>query len=119
MLSAEAHHVMLVTELSVSMTLTMSNAFVLAGLATDAIQYVFDVNIACDKLCSLFRHGSQHPFPAFVDECHFIQVYDAPPPPNRATCPVPARFQLVHPRRNESALQGPLLYGCRIGDRYF
>src|SRR5579862_61983 len=91
-------------------------SFLLTRVATKPIQNLLDVHVARDKLCSLPRHGAQHPFPALVDERDFVEIHDAPAPPDRAMCPHPTRFQFIDPRRNQTTLQDPTLYGRGMGD---
>src|ERR1700722_1321698 len=92
-------------------------SFSLIRVATEPIEHLLDVHVARDKLRSLLRHGPQHLFPALVNERDFVESHDALAPPDRAVGPPPAGFQFIDPRRHETTLQDPSLYGRGIGDR--
>ena len=77
---------------------------------------MLDVHIAGDKACALLRHRPQHSLPAFVNEGHSIEVHDAPSPLNWAVRLLPAGLQFIDPRRDEAALQRPLLFHRSISD---
>jgi hypothetical protein len=80
------------------------------------VKNMFGVDSAGDELHSISGEHAQEPLPTFVDECDFIEVYDAGASPVCAVVLLPARSELMYPGRGKAAMQNSSLFCGRFAE---